>query len=368
MMKPVRVLHVLEATEGGTRRWIENVVFGLDPERVRCSCICSLRRDPSFGETLDGFRRLGLDVWTVDMKRNVDPFRDTIALLKVVRILRRYRVGVIHAHSSKAGMLTRVAARIAGCGPVVYTPHAYSFLAGGRLSRFYLLLEKLARSWTDWVVAVSQSERDRSIQVGYSKDRIRLIPNGVTPPSGVPRQKTSPPTIGMAASLRPQKDPLTFIEACHRLHSAHGELRFVLAGSGPMRRKVEERVRKRNLESSCTLTGRVSDARPLIGSWSVCVLCSRYEGMPYALLEAMAEGTPVVASRAPGVEELVENGETGLLVPCGSAGAFAEAVERLLKHPEDARRMAENARRRVSERYNLADQLERLTEFYESIV
>ena len=368
MSGPVHVLHVLEATEGGTRRWLENVLFGLDPSRIRSSCICSVRRDPTFRATIDTFRQNNIHMWVVDMKRRPSPLVDTIGLCRIVRILRENRFDIVHAHSSKAGMLGRLAARIAGVRPVVYTPHAYAFQARSPFSCGYRFLERLAVRWAEKVVAVSEAEAKISLQLGYRPDQVVTIPNGVPVQTPKCEDKVEAPTvIGFLAALRPQKDPATFIEAGRLLLDRHTDLRFVMFGTGPMLSNLQRQVRKWGLENAFEFKGRVLDARTHMRSWDVFVLSSLYEGLPYALLEAMAAGIPVVATRVPGVEEVIEDGETGLLVDPASPNALADAVERLLRDPHEGREMARKARETVAGRYSLDDQLRNLTCFYESI-
>jgi glycosyltransferase involved in cell wall biosynthesis len=293
---------------------------------------------------------------------------DTIGLFRIVRILRENRFDVVHAHSSKAGILGRLAARIAGVRPVVYTPHAYAFQAQTPFSRGYRFLERLAIHWTDKVVAVSEAEAKISLQLGYRPDQVVTIPNGV--PVETPNREDeveAPTVIGFVAALRPQKDPTAFIEAGRLLLNRHANLRFVVCGTGPMLPCLQRKVMHWGLEAAFEFRGRVPDTGAYMRSWHVFVLSSLYEGLPYALLEAMAAGIPVVATRVPGVEEVIEDGETGLLVDPASPNALADAVDRLLLDPQEGRRMARKARETVAGRYSLDDQLRNLTCFYESI-
>lgn len=369
--RPIKVLHILEATEGGTRRWLEDIVLGLDLSRIESACICSLRRDPTFEASVETFRDRGVKTWIVDMRREVRPFSDLRAVWKIARILRNNDFDILHMHSAKAGMLGRLAAKVVGVRPVLYTPHAFSFLADNPFSPLFHLLEKWARSVTDMLVAVSDSEAKYAAGLGYDRDRIVTVRNSVDArlaPAPAGQAPPDRPCIGTVGALRPQKDPLTFVEAAGRLRSRGRPLRFCLVGDGPLRSRVQRRIAILGLDSVFDLPGRLDTVKPSMQEWSVFVLCSRYEGLPYALLDAMAMGKPVVATRVPGIEEVVVDGKTGILVEPGNPGELARAIKHLLDSPGLAAELGGAAFHRVSEGYCLKTQLDRLTDLYETIV
>jgi glycosyltransferase involved in cell wall biosynthesis len=223
-------------------------------------------------------------------------------------------------------------------------------------------LEKWAAARTDALVAVSEAEAGEAAKLGYPKERIRTVLNGVECP--VPCVASESPVVGTLSSLRIQKDPLVFVEACARLHRVRPELRFQLCGAGPLEAKVRRRVERLSLSACLEMPGRVPPGAAARSGWSVFVLTSRYEGLSIALLEAMAAGIPVVATNAAGNAETVQHEETGLVVPVGDPDATAWAVLRLMDDPGLCCRLATAARARVCERYSLGRQLEDLTRLY----
>lgn len=365
----VCVLHVIEATEGGTRRWLENALCGLDPARVANSCIYAARRDASFRDSIASFRQHGIDVWEVDMTRAPHPCCDAIAIAQIMAILSKHPFDVMHAHSSKAGVLARIAACRAKQRPVVvYSPHAFSFLNRSVVAPVYRAVEKALCARTDYLMAVSQSERDLALSIGYNADRVRVIANGVeVPPSRVLRRRGAP-HVGFIGYLRHQKDPLTFAAACRIVHAARPDARFTLCGDGPMLRQCRDLVADLGMNGSVTFTGWVEEARRLTSGLDAFVSCALYEGLSYALLDAMGAGVPVVATRAPGNEEVVMHEHTGLLVSCGDPAATAGAILRIIEDGAFAAAMGERGRRHVIENYTLEVQLDRLTKFYRGIV
>ncbi|MCX5769600.1 MAG: glycosyltransferase [Candidatus Hydrogenedentes bacterium] len=367
MNRPVHVLHVLEATEGGTRRWLENVVRGIDPARVRCSCICSTLREGSFLETVEEFRRRGVQVWVVEMRRAPHPVHDALAVIKIGRILKSGRFDVIHAHSSKAGGLVRLAARGRNGAPVVYTPHAFSFLAGGLTAPAFKSFERRARRWTGRLLAVSEAERAAALGLGYRAEAVSVIPNGVEVPAATAPFNGTVRNVGFIGSLRKQKDPLAFVAACGRVHRRRPDARFVLCGDGPLRHECQEVAADIGFGGSLRFTGWLDDPRPALDEMDLFVSCARYEGLSFALLDAMAAGKPVVATRVPGNEELIRDEETGLSARAGDAQAIADCIVRLIDDPGLARRLGERARLVVAERYTIQQQLDALAAFYESV-
>jgi len=367
MNRPVHVLHVLEATEGGTRRWLENVVGGLDRGRVRCSCICSTLRDKSFLDTVEDFRGRGVDVWLVNMRRAPHPVQDVVAIVKIARILRSGRFDIIHAHSSKAGALARLAARGATTVPVVYTPHAFSFLAGGWAAPAFKAFERAARRWTRRLVAVSEAERAAALELGYPAEVVSVIPNGVDIPAATASLHGMVRNVGFIGSLRKQKDPLAFISACGHVHRRRPEARFVLCGDGPLRHACQALAADIGFDRSLRFTGWLDDPRPALEDLDVFVSCARYEGLSFALLDAMAAGKAIVATRVPGNEELIRDEETGLLAQAGDAQAVADCILRLMNEPALARRLGARARLMVAEHYTIQQQLDLLASFYESV-
>jgi len=367
MNRPVHVLHVIEATEGGTRRWLENAVLGLDPARVRCSCICSTLRDDSFLETVDEFRRRGVQVWVVEMRRALHPVQDALAIITIRHILKSGRFDIIHAHSSKAGALVRLAARGRNGAPVVYTPHAFSFLAGGWAAPVFKLFERRARRWTGRLLAVSEAERSAAVGLGYPAEVVSVIANGVEVSAASAPLNGTVYNAGFIGSLRKQKDPLAFVAACGGVHRRRPGARFVLCGDGPLRHACQALASDIGFDGTLRFMGWLADPRPVLEDLDVFVSCGRYEGMSFALLDAMAAGKAVVSTRAPGNEELIRDGETGLLAQAGDAQAIADCILRLMDEPGLARRLGERARQAVVERYTIQRQLGLLASFYQTV-
>ncbi|HOF41708.1 MAG TPA: glycosyltransferase [Candidatus Hydrogenedentes bacterium] len=345
------------------------MMFGLDPSRVRQACICSCSRGETFLKAVSAFRRSGAQVWIVDMKRAVSPYSDIHAISETRKILRANRFDVVHAHSSKAGLVGRIAAWLEGIGPVLYSPHAYAYLAGGVKAQAYFLAEMALRPLTDLVVTVSDSETKCAQKLGFQERKIATVYNGVRDlmlPSGT-RTRRGRRVIGSVTGLRPQKDTDTLLRSLGILKQWGLEADLVVCGEGPQLPMLKRIARRMNIENSVEFAGWVQDVPRRLATWDLFVLATHYEGLSYALLEAMAAGKPIVASRVSGVEEVLVHGECGLLVRPDCPEELAEAIRRLLDDPVLSRRLGMAARRRAAERYGLDRQLEQLTILYQQL-
>jgi len=181
-MRRIRVTQVLEATVGGTGKHLRYLATRLDPARFEVSVICSLQRDPAYGEAVQQMRDAGARVEIVPMMRQISPLADWHAYWEIRRLLRRLQPDIVHAHSSKAGFIARLAARAVGVKATLYTPHCFAFQMEANPLQLmtYRRLERIAGKWTTRLIAVSSEERRLALKAGICpEERIVLLPNGL---------------------------------------------------------------------------------------------------------------------------------------------------------------------------------------------
>ena len=348
--KMIAVLHVMEATEGGTRRHLRDLVSALDRQVFRVALAVSCERDPAF-RTCDvpAYRANGIPVYEVPMRRRIDPLADAAAFVKLVGVVRRVRPQVIHAHSSKAGFLARLAGVLCRV-PVVYTPHGFSFLmaCGERSRRFYRFLEWVARRATAAVIAVSEEEVREALGLGYARDRVFLIRNGVAPRDfgAVTVREKGPLSVGFFGRLTRQKGPDVLLEAVPDIVAHLPQVGFCFYGVGEMADGLQAQADARQLTAFVKFKGACLQDETVarMRETDVVVVPSRWEGGPYVVLEAFQAGVPLVASAVGGIPDLVKNGENGLLVAADDSEALGDALLRLLREPLTRRRLAEQGR------------------------
>lgn len=365
------VLQVLEATEGGTRRHLRDLVGALDPSEFRCALAVACRRDPDFQNDLMAWRARGLDVTELAMQRGLSPLADLAALTGLVRCVRRVRPDLIHAHSAKAGAI----ARAAGCFcrvPVVYTPHAFPFLmaCGPRQRGFYRWVERLACRKTATIIAVSSEEETAALALGYPPERVVRIPNGVAPVEAgeIIIRDTASLRIGFMGRLAYQKGPDLLLEAMCEVAVRLPHVQTVFYGDGAMAAELRARAEQTPLAGRVKFAGpsAQSDAVKLLREMDIAVLPSRWEGCPYVLLEAFQAGVPVVAAEVGGVTDLVRNGENGLCVPPEDPTALGDALLTLLRNADLRRKLAEGGRATLAS-FTLEQMVSRVEQVYRDV-
>ncbi|UGS35002.1 glycosyltransferase family 4 protein [Capillimicrobium parvum] len=300
------------------------------------------------------------------VRRPLHPLRDVLGLFELVALLRRERPAILHANSSKAGILARLAAAITGVPVRVFTVHGWAFKAyAGLPSLLYRWADRLMAPLTTVTICVAEGERRAGLAAGTCRAaRTVVIPNAV-PAGAVARAALDggPPRIVWVGRLADPKDPLTLVRALGRLPPA--SFAATLVGDGPARPAVEGELRTLPAaRDAVELLGDRTDVPELLARSDVFVLASRSEGAPLSVLEAMAAGLPVVASRVGGIPEIVVDGETGLLVEPGDPGRLAAAIEQLLGDPRRRAAMGDAGRRRVLERFDVDAVRRRHLELY----
>ncbi len=342
--------------------------------------IGSTRRDPTFEKEIAELRRRGITVHVVPMERRIAPLSDWRAFRRIRALLREGEYDIAHAHSSKAGFLTRFAADRRRT-KVIYTPHGFAFemrVAPWRRG-LYTALERYAARRTDRLIAVCESERQAGLRAGVgSEDQYVVIPNGLDPEGFPPRtdRETARETFDLAdtdfvygsvGELRPQKGYDVLIEAAALVVAERPDSIFLVAGGGAARERLRADAARRGLGERVRFLGHQADVRLMLCALDVFVMPSRWEAAPYSLLEAMAVGLPVVASRVGGIVDTVREDEEGYLVPPGDARHLAGALLRMARDDRDRERVAANARRRVLADFDVHKTMAQLAELYRQV-
>jgi glycosyltransferase involved in cell wall biosynthesis len=283
------------------------------------------------------------------VQRELHAWRDLRGLVELVQLMRRIDPHLVHANSSKAGILGRLAAAITRVPARVFTVHGWAFKAyDGAAARLYRSADRALRPLTTAIVCVSRTELEAGLRARTcSADRTVVIRNAVEV-AGAPEPTLDgdPPVVLSVGRLKEPKTFDTLLRALAELDPA--SFRAQIVGDGPDRARLEERAR-----GPVELLGERDDVPQLLAGSDIFVLSSASEGLPMSLLEAMAAGLPVVASAVGGVPELV--GDAGLLVPPRDHQALAEAIARLIADPALRRELGAAGRRRVETEFSLEE-------------
>jgi glycosyltransferase involved in cell wall biosynthesis len=300
--------------------------------------------------------------------REIQPVADFRAFLGLVRLIREFRPSIVHTHTAKAGLLGRLAARFAGVPVVVHTFHGHVLRGyfGPVKTAVFRRLETVLGGMADALVAVSEAVKQDLVTLGVAdRERIRVVPLGLDlepltgslPRGGLRTGGNVPadaPLVGIVGRLVPIKDVPTFLEAAMRVRRSRPGCRFAVVGDGEERARLEERARGLGLGDAVTFHGWHADMSVVYGDLDVVVNCSRNEGTPVALIEALAAARPVVATRVGGTPDVLGEDERGLLVAPGDPDALARAILETLRDPDAARARALAGRRYVLESHSSA--------------
>jgi glycosyltransferase involved in cell wall biosynthesis len=377
MAAPIKLLYIIGTLDvGGAEGQLVQLATRLDRRRFEPVVCCLTSSGPHHG----ALAAAGVPVEVVGFKglrvlRH--PLRVTAELSSLVRLIRRERPVIVHAFLFWAYVIGAFAARAAGSPVVIASRRSLGCFKEGAFH--YLFVERLANRMTDVILANSEAVKADVIrQERVEPGKVRVIYNGVdaTRYAAVadPRLRVAldipadARTIGVIARLIDYKGHRFFLQACREVKRRHAEALFLLMGDGPDAPALAGLGRQLGLQDSVRFLGTRRDIPQLLSLLDVVALPSLEEGFPNAVLEAMAAGKPVVATRVGGVPEAVIHGETGLLVPAADAGALADAITALLDNPVRAERMGRAGRERAATTFGLDRMVLETQRMYEEIL
>ncbi|OGH72777.1 MAG: hypothetical protein A2921_01480 [Candidatus Magasanikbacteria bacterium RIFCSPLOWO2_01_FULL_43_20b] len=301
--------------------------------------------------------------------RSISPFHDTKAVFELAKLYKKIKPDIIHLNSSKAGLLGSLAKLliINYSSLIIYTVHGWVFNEPTRKigKIFYRFLEKLTARWKDKIIVLSPQDLLTGKQIGIPEKKLVEIPLGIEVPKFLikeearrfldPRLRGDDIMVGTIANLYLTKGLDILIEAVNLLKrdpSAHppaggfsrnDDVKFVVIGEGKERGRLENLIKKYKLENTVFLIGALDDAAQYLPAFDLFILPSRKEGLPYTLLEAMARGTPIIATNIGGVPSLINDGESGLLVESENSQQLADAILWAINNREETKKRAVRA-------------------------
>lgn len=356
----LRICHVMSADlwAGAEVQLATTVAYLVEQPGVHVSAV--LFNDGPLAHEL---RRLGVLVTIIDETRT-----SALGILRrLVGFFKDYPVDIVHTHRYKDSVLGGLAAKLAGVPHLVRTVHglrepmrgwnALKFRLYEALERFTLML------FGDLVVAVSAQTAEALRKSGYRPTSVTCIHNGVDLGTIVPRRSAGDVrselgidphalVIGTVGRLSPVKGHAVLLRAARLIRDQHRHATFVIVGEGPLQRTLADEAARLAVADACVFPGARHDVYDLLAAMDIFVLPSLSEGIPMAVLEAMALGKPVVATAVGGLPEIIQDGVTGLLVAPGDERALANACLQLITDPGEASAIGARARRVVEERFS----------------
>ena len=361
---------------GGSQRNTLLTLKGLVRDGYKTELICG----PG-GRLIPEAQAIGVPVYVIDdLVRQIDPWKDSRAFLKLYRLFRSRKYSIVHTHVTKAGLLGRLAARCAGIPGIVHTFHSVPFEMNGQLrSKAYIALERFVGLFTHDLACVGDVLRQQIAAWHIAPEKkLVTIHSGIDFACYVPQYtpiemkrqlgvEEAWPIVGSIGRLCEQKAQNYLVESIARLKEQYPNTHLLLVGEGDLRPLLEQRIRDLHLSSHVSLLGERDDIADLLNIFDVYAMSSLWEGVGRALTEAMYWSLPVVTTPVNGVTELIQDEETGLLVPPRDPQALATAITRLASDRELAQRLGKNARQRVKDLMDGQRMIEAIEELYERL-
>ena len=364
-MKVIRIVTRLNI--GGVAHHVTNLMRGLDRTKYEQRLVCGLEGvgEGSMREHIQaqGVIPILISQLVGNPRLNVS---DALAFTQIVRLLRRERPMILHTHTSKAGLLGRVAAHLTGVPIIVHTFHGLVLKGhyGALKTSGVRAVERWLARFTDRLIAVGDEDKKDLLAYRIAPThKIDVIPLGLELNSfinsrtrrGVLHSElgldSATRLIGIVGRIAPIKNHRLFFDAMTHVLAHHANAHVIVAGDGELRAEMERYVRELAVTNRVSFLGWRHDLPQVYTDLDVVVISSNNEGTPVSAIEAMAAGRPVVASRVGGLPDVISDSETGYLVPPGNVEQLAYAVERVLRDRETTDRLRRNARESVRHKF-----------------
>ncbi len=356
---PVRLLFLVTTFDrGGAEKTIVRLAASLPRDRYAVAVAALQGRS---GRIAADLAAAGVPAHDLRMRTKLD----VGGALRLRALLTRERIEVLYSFLFHANLMGRLVGGWCGVPVRIGAERIASW--EGPIRR---LLNRVTGGLATRVVAVSEAVREETARtLGIARERIAVIPNGVDTHAFTPASRpVAAPVIGCTGRLHRKNGHPTLLDAFAAIRQAVPEARLLLVGDGPERGSLERAVSRRGWGGIVTFAGEQADVRPWLHRIAVYVQPSISEGMSNSILEAMASGLPVVATRVGGTPEVVEDGVSGLLVPPEDPAALATALVTLLGDPARRAAMGAAGRDRVARRFSQAEMIRRTTEFLDALV
>lgn len=374
MDNKTKIVFVVEAMLGGIRQHVCDIVENLDIEQYDIYLIYSdLRADDRFYEEKVKLEKKAKLILCNGMQRSLGK-NDLAAYKQLVKIFREIKPDIVHCHSSKAGIVGRMAAKKCGVPLIVYTPNAYAFQEPNISSmkkQIYILAERfLSRYATDITINVSKGEMNLAKKYHLDKEsKFCLIYNGI-PQIELPDKQTLREEmgfnqdtyyVGVTARCAKQKDPYIFLKIAEKVVNAKPNIEFVYIGDGELYDEMCQWIRERGLEDKIHMLGFRPDAARIVGALDLYLSTALYEGLPYSVIEAMRAGVPIIATDVVGNNELVFEDINGKMF---SAKNVNDGVKLIIEQIDDENIKKENVMTTFEKKFSLSTMMENLQILY----
>lgn len=377
-MEKVNILYVITKLElGGAQKQLLSLIRHLDKEQFQ-PFLFTAREGLLIPESLS-IKGITI-IRSRCLDRSINPIRDFLALISIYIFIKRNNIAIVHTHSSKAGILGRLAARLAKVKFIIHTVQGWSFndYQPSLIRWLFIWLERVTAKITHRLIVVSNYDKQKGLQNRIGNENkyaiirygINFTDFGITDRYIREELGIGPDdlVVGMVACFKVQKSPQDFVRLAYLVNQILPEVKFVLVGDGIMRRYIKKLIAKFNLEKSVILTGWRWDVPRILSAIDVFVLTSLWEGLPIAVLEAMVSYRPVIATNTGGVAEVVVNGKTGFLIAPRDIKTMSDRLIVLLRDETLRMTIGKNAKQSLDCNFSLDNMVKKNLDLYKNLL
>ena len=392
-MKKTRVIHIITRLDkGGSAETTLQVASLLNREKYDIFLVHGLSLESNMGvmeqealiRDLSQAEKKGVRVFAIpSLVRRLSLRNDLLAFVSIYRLIKRIKPHTVHTHTSKAGVLGRFAAYLAGVPIIIHTPHGHVFHSyyGYIVTKMIVFVERIMSLMTDKITALTDKERDEHLERGIASiEKYVIVHSGVMlqhimnkdidvetgkKKLGIPQNSN---VIGTVGRLVPVKGHKYLVSAAKRVTKEFENTVFVFVGDGYLESILERQAESLGIRKNTIFAGWRSDVIDVLSLFDIFVLPSLNEGMGKVLIEGMALGKPIVASSVGGIIDLVKNDDNGILVPPRDSDALGDAILKLIRNRNMAQELGRNGKAKVYPEYDTTVMIRQIEGLYENLL
>lgn len=362
--KRKKILHIITLSEwGGAQRVCYDIVTNLDKDNFLVEVTCK----PG-GELIKKLNEKKIKVYEISsFRREISLINDFKTLISLYKLIKKGKYDIVHCHSTKAGFLGRIAAKLTGVKKVYFTVHGWGFYnveEYGWAQKLLTFLEKTAAKCSTKIICVSEKVKEDGIERKIAKkDKFLIIKNGIVWKVPENRErirkklgiKENDIVFGMVGRLAYPKDPCMFLWAAKEVSQKFSQARFFLIGGGPLIQECQNFIKENKLENKIFLLGEKNpeETRELLLGFDVFTLTSKFEGLPITIIEAMFASLPIIATDVGGLRELVQEEKNGFLVDSNNQNELVKKTGYFIDNPTKRREMGKESLKIAKENFTL---------------
>ncbi|WOB82041.1 glycosyltransferase family 4 protein [Providencia sp. PROV114] len=378
-MKKIAHIQLLPILSGAQRVTLDELQRLSNDEYIKY-LICN-----GEGPLTNEARKLGIIVIIVkSLKREISPYHDLISLYSLFKIIKKENFDIVHTHSSKTGVIGRLASFFSKVPLIVHTVHGFSFPSAKNKIQLllYYLMERLGSLCGDILICLHEEDKKISINtLKQPESSVYVIPNGVDIKKFNPlcdekkkllrqifKYRDTDILIGMTGRLWEQKNPLFLFNSLIDTLKLNNHIKLIFIGDGELSNVLKKQIQSHHLENQVILMGWCNNTETILNTLDIFVLPSKWEGMPLAILEAQSTGLPCVVSNISGNRALVTEGNDGFLFELDNKPSLNAAVNQLIHNKELRIELGKHAREKIMSQYSIDKRIEKIDSIYKRLL